>query len=83
MNFFGIGAGEIILVLLVALMIWGPKRLPKIARTLGKMTRTLKKTSFDLTSQITKELDIRETDTKEKPRRPEPERKSGAGPKKD
>ena len=66
MDFFGIGLGEVLLILVVALVIWGPKRLPHIARTIGKTTRALKKATYDFTSQVTKELDIQETETKEK-----------------
>jgi sec-independent protein translocase protein TatA len=36
MDFFGIGFGELILILLLALIIWGPRRIPEIARNLGK-----------------------------------------------
>ena len=68
MDFFGIGAGEIILILIVALIVWGPKRLPEIARTLGRTVRALRKATYDLTSQVTKEIDIQETDSKEKDR---------------
>jgi len=57
MGFFGIGSWEILLILALALIIWGPNRLPEIARTLGKITRTLKKTSFDLTAALTKEIE--------------------------
>lgn len=66
MDFFGIGLGEVLLILIVALIIWGPKRLPKIARTLGRVVRALRKATYDFTSQITKELDIQETESKEK-----------------
>ena len=57
MDLFGIGAGELLLILVVALIIWGPGKLPEIARTMGKMVRTLKKTTFDLTNELTKEMD--------------------------
>ena len=57
MGFFGIGTGEILLILVLALIIWGPGRLPEIARTMGKMVRTLKKASFDLTTAVTKEIE--------------------------
>ena len=57
MGFFGIGTGEILLILILALIIWGPGRLPEIARTLGKAVRTLKKGSFDLTTALTKEIE--------------------------
>ena len=57
MGFFGIGTGEVLLILIVALIIWGPNRLPEIARTLGKAVRTLKKASFDLTNAVTREVE--------------------------
>ena len=72
MDFFGIGLGEVLLILVVALIIWGPKRLPQIARTIGKTTRALRKATYDLTSQVTKELDIEERETKEKDRPSQP-----------
>jgi sec-independent protein translocase protein TatA len=77
MDFFGIGTGEILLIIVVALIIWGPKRLPEIARTLGRTMRALKKASYDLTSQVTKELDIEETDGKDKKSLPQPDQKRG------
>ena len=57
MGFFGIGSWEILLVLVVALIIWGPGKLPEIARTLGKTVRALKKASFDLTTAVTREIE--------------------------
>ena len=57
MGFFGIGTGEVLLILVLALIIWGPNRLPEIARTLGKTVRTLKKASFDLTNAVTREVE--------------------------
>ena len=57
MEIFGMGTGEILLVLLVALLIWGPGRIVDIGSKLGRMVRALKKMSFDLTSQVSKELD--------------------------
>ncbi|MFC1873922.1 twin-arginine translocase TatA/TatE family subunit [Chloroflexota bacterium] len=60
MGFLDMGPLEIVLILLVALLIWGPNKIPEIARTLGKTTRALKKATSDLTSTVTKELDIEE-----------------------
>jgi len=67
MNFFGIGTGEVILVLLVALIIWGPGRIAEVGRTLGTIVRTLRKATFDLTTQVTKELESEEKDHPSKP----------------
>lgn len=68
MDFFGIGAGELVLILVLALIIWGPGKLPEIARTLGRMVRVLKKASFDLTSEVTKEIEREEKDQPSPPR---------------
>jgi Sec-independent protein translocase protein TatA len=57
MGFFGIGIGEILLVLVFSLIIWGPKRMIEIARTLGKLVHTLRKVTSDLTAAVTKEMD--------------------------
>ena len=57
MDFFGMGMWEVLLVLVVALIIWGPGRIAEIGKTLGKMARALKKATFDLTAQVTKEVE--------------------------
>ena len=62
MDFFGVGMGEVLMILVVALIIWGPGRIPEIARMLGRAVRTLRKASFDLTTQISKELEGEEKD---------------------
>ncbi len=68
MGFFDMGLPEILLILIVALIIWGPGKLPEIARTLGKTIRALKKTTSDLTATITKELDMEEKKPPSQPR---------------
>lgn len=57
MEFFGMGSGEVLIVLLVALLVLGPNRIVEVGKGMGKMVRAVKKASFDLTSQVTKELD--------------------------
>ncbi len=81
MDFFGIGFGEVIVILLVALIIWGPKRLPEIARTLGKTMRALRKATYDLTSAVTKEVDSQERESKEKNRLSQPRQGNDNKPK--
>ncbi len=74
MDFFGIGLGEVLLILILALIIWGPRRLPEISRTLGKTVRALRKATNDFTSQVTREIDIEETeDKKGEPLAPPPD----------
>ncbi len=60
MGFLDIGGAEILLILIVALIIWGPRRIPEIARTLGRMVHNLRKVTFDLTKEMTKEIDAEE-----------------------
>jgi sec-independent protein translocase protein TatA len=83
MDFLGIGFGEIILILIVALIIWGPKRLPEIAHTLGRTVRALRKAANDFTSQVTREIDIEETESKKKETPPPPRPDGDPKPKKD
>lgn len=68
MGFLDIGATEILLILLVALIIWGPRRIPEIARTLGRMVHNLRKATFDLTKEVTKEIDAEEKGSPLQPR---------------
>ena len=57
MGFFDIGIWEILLILIVALIIWGPRKVPELGRTIGRALRALKKASADLTTEMTKEVD--------------------------
>ena len=57
------GIMEILLVLVVALIIWGPGKIPEIARNLGKFMSAMKKMSFDLTTQVRKEMELEEKKT--------------------
>jgi Tat protein translocase TatB subunit len=54
---FGLGFGELVLILLVALIVLGPKKLPDLARTLGKGLRELRHASEDLRSTIIEPLE--------------------------
>ena len=58
MDFLGIGFGEVLLILVVALIIWGPGRVVEIGLKMGRLARNLRRATSDLTSQLTKELDI-------------------------
>ncbi|MEZ4497001.1 MAG: twin-arginine translocase TatA/TatE family subunit [Thermomicrobiales bacterium] len=54
MNFFGMGPMEVVVILVVALMIFGPGKLPEVAGQAGKMLRDLKKMSTDLSDEFEK-----------------------------
>ncbi len=49
---FGIGPTELVVILVVGLLILGPKRLPELARTLGKGFAEFRRASNELRSQI-------------------------------
>ncbi|UCB43433.1 MAG: twin-arginine translocase TatA/TatE family subunit [Dehalococcoidales bacterium] len=70
MDFVGIGAQEILMILLVAILVVGPNRIVEIGRTIGKVTRAIKKTTTDFTSAVSKEMELEEKD-KQNPQPPE------------
>ena len=51
---FGIGGGELILILFIALMLFGSDKIPEIARTMGKAMAQLKNATNDIKSEIQK-----------------------------
>lgn len=63
---FNIGPGELVVILIVALVLLGPDKLPEMARTLGKGMRELRRATEDLKDQV--EGEIYKID--EKPRSP-------------
>jgi TatA/E family protein of Tat protein translocase len=52
---FGIGTQELVIICVVALLVFGPKRLPELARMLGKGMTEFRRASNDLRSSL--ELD--------------------------
>jgi sec-independent protein translocase protein TatA len=49
MPFPNIGPGELILILIIALVILGPGKLPDVAQSLGKSVREFRKAATDVT----------------------------------
>ena len=52
---FGIGVGELLLVLVVALIVFGPGRLPEIAGSMGRAMRDFRRAVTDLSVDLTRE----------------------------
>ncbi len=61
---FGIGTTEILIVLVIALLLLGPKEIPKIARTIGRGMRELERAKDELKESIELEAEKDEADSK-------------------
>lgn len=49
---FNIGTGELMVILLVGLLVFGPKRLPEVARKVGKGFQQMRKTANAFRSEV-------------------------------
>ena len=57
---FGIGGTELLVILVVALIVLGPKRVPQIARTLGKAMGEFRKVSTEFQRTLNTEIELEE-----------------------
>lgn len=71
MSFGNLGFGEILVILLIVLLLFGAKRIPEIAGSMGKGIREFKKSMNDVQSSIAQEVSPR--DDRERLRAPERE----------
>ncbi|MAI26587.1 MAG: twin-arginine translocase TatA/TatE family subunit [Myxococcota bacterium] len=71
---FGIGMWELLIIFVVALLIFGPKRLPELARTLGKGMAEFRRASYDLRHSFN--LDAEPPPPKPTPKPDEPDPRS-------
>ena len=62
MNIFGIGLPEIAVIVVLALLIFGPKRLPQLGKTIGKTLKGLQTASKEFENEINKTLKLNEDD---------------------
>ncbi len=65
---FGIGFPELIVILILALVVLGPKQIPQLAKSLGKGIAELRRMSDELKSSIEDDL-VKDETTKEKRQR--------------
>ncbi len=52
MNIFGVGLPEVAVIAAIALVIFGPKRLPELGRSLGKTLKSLQKASSEFENEL-------------------------------
>jgi TatA/E family protein of Tat protein translocase len=49
---FGIGATELVVILVIALLVFGPSKLPELARSLGRGVAEFRRASHDLRQSL-------------------------------
>ncbi len=53
---FDIGMSELVVIFIVALLVFGPKKLPELGKTLGKTILEIKKAIYGIKEQVSSEL---------------------------
>ena len=66
MNVFGIGLPEIAVIAGIALVVFGPKRLPELGRTLGRTLKGLQSASNEFENEIKKAMTDPDEEANEK-----------------
>ncbi|MEG4029005.1 MULTISPECIES: TatA/E family twin arginine-targeting protein translocase [unclassified Microcoleus] len=82
MNIFGIGLPEMAVIFTIALLVFGPKKLPEIGRSMGKAIRGFQDASRDFESEFTREAKQLE-EAVATTSKPETEKLAAATPKED
>lgn len=75
-----IGPGELLVIGVLALLIFGPKRLPEIARSVGKALREFKRATGEFTEELKSGLEEPRPSSQESDVPPEKPRELRPGP---
>jgi Tat protein translocase TatB subunit len=74
---FGIGLPELVIIIIVALLVVGPSKLPEVARSLGKALGEFRRMADDVKETIEQEMTIEEEKKEEPGEQKEGEQKEG------
>lgn len=77
---FGIGSTELLVILVVALLVLGPKNLPRIAQTLGRAMGEFRKVSTEFQRTLNTEIAFEEEAEKHRKRQAEEKAAASADP---
>jgi sec-independent protein translocase protein TatA len=66
-----IGMPELIIIFVIALIIFGPRKLPELGRSLGKSLAEFKRASNELRNTLEEEIRVEERTKVETPKTPE------------
>jgi Tat protein translocase TatB subunit len=82
---FGIGIPELMVILVVALIVLGPRRLPEVAKALGKALAEFRRATSDITeelsnAQIMLEEEVRQAERKARAAQPSAAQSPAAPP---
>jgi len=61
---FGIGMPELLVILVVALVVLGPNRLPELAKTLGKAMAEFRRQSSDIMDEFQNQMRVEDDATR-------------------
>ena len=61
---FGLGAGEVLIILVIAFLLFGPKQLPEVGRQVGRAVKGFKDTAEDLRKSVEPEINMIQQEVK-------------------
>jgi sec-independent protein translocase protein TatA len=67
-----IGMPELLIILTIALIIFGPRKLPELGRSLGRSLQEFKRASNELKNTLDEEIRVEEQRSSDRQRTPEP-----------